>query len=82
MHTPASRQPGANFPRGPLDILKKVLGMDAHAVTKPSSATSGQLTSMPVTIFAKTNLPDAEHVSSVYYPSQIFQVPVMILPLI
>ena len=32
------------MPRGPLDILKKVLGMHAQVVTKPSLATSGQLT--------------------------------------
>ena len=32
------------MPRGPLDILKKVLGMHAKVVTKPSLATSGQLT--------------------------------------
>ena len=29
------------MPRGPLDILKKVLGMHAQVVTKPSLATSG-----------------------------------------
>ena len=32
------------MPRGPLDILKEVLGMHAEVVTKPSLATSGQLT--------------------------------------
>ena len=32
------------MPRGPLDILKKVSGMHAQVVTKPSLATSGQLT--------------------------------------
>ena len=32
------------MPRGPLDIIKKVLGMYAQVVTKPSLATSGQLT--------------------------------------
>ena len=32
------------MPRGLLDILKKVLGMHAQVVTKPSLATSGQLT--------------------------------------
>ena len=32
------------MPRGSLDILKKVLGMHAQVVTKPSLATSGQLT--------------------------------------
>ena len=32
------------MPRGPLDILKKVLGMHAQVVTKPSLATSRQLT--------------------------------------
>ena len=40
------------MPRGPLDILKKVLGMHAQVVTKPTLATSGQLTS----IFRSTNL--------------------------
>ena len=34
------------MPRGPLDILKKVLGMHAQVVTKPSLATSGQVTIM------------------------------------
>ena len=34
------------MPRGFLDILKKVLGMHAQVVTKPSLATSGQLTNM------------------------------------
>ena len=32
------------MPRCPLDIIKKVLGMHAQVVTKPSVATSGQLT--------------------------------------
>ena len=32
------------MPRGPLDILEKVLRMHARVVTKPSLATSGQLT--------------------------------------
>ena len=32
------------MPRGPLDILKKVLGMHAQVVMKPYLATSGQLT--------------------------------------
>ena len=32
------------MPRGPLDILKKGLGLHAQVVTKPSLATSGQLT--------------------------------------
>ena len=32
------------MPRGPLDMLKKVLGMHAHVVTKPYLVTSGQLT--------------------------------------
>ena len=32
------------MPRGPLDILKKVLGMHAQVVTKPLLAISGQLT--------------------------------------
>ena len=32
--------------RSPFDILKKVLGMHVQVVTKPSSATSGQLTIM------------------------------------
>ena len=32
------------MPRGPLDILVKVLGMHAQVVTEPSLATSGQLT--------------------------------------
>ena len=32
------------MPRGPLDILKKVLGMHAQVVTKPFLAISGQLT--------------------------------------
>ena len=32
------------MPRGPLDILKQVLGMHAQVVTEPSLATSGQLT--------------------------------------
>ena len=36
------------MPRGPLDILKKVLGMHAQVVTKPSLATSGQLTIIPL----------------------------------
>ena len=44
MHTPESLQPVLVIPRGPLDILKKVLGMHAQVVTKPSLATSGQLT--------------------------------------
>ena len=34
------------MPRGPLDILNKVLGMHVQVVTKPSLATSGQLTIM------------------------------------
>ena len=34
------------MPRGPLDTLKKVLGMHAQVVTKPSLATSGQLTNI------------------------------------
>ena len=37
MHTPASRQPGARY--------AQILGVHAQVVTKPSSATSGQLTS-------------------------------------
>ena len=37
MHTPASRQPGARY--------TQILGMHAQVVTKPSLATSGQLTS-------------------------------------
>ena len=32
------------MPRGPLDVLKKVLGMHAQVVTKASLATSRQLT--------------------------------------
>ena len=32
------------MPRGPLDILKQVLGMHAQVVTETSLATSGQLT--------------------------------------
>ena len=36
------------MPRGPPDILKKVLGMHAQVVTKPSLATSGQLTMVGV----------------------------------
>ena len=32
------------MPRGSLYILKRVLGMHAQVVTKPSLATSGQLT--------------------------------------
>ena len=32
------------MPRGPLDILEKVLGIHAQVVTKPSLSTSGQLT--------------------------------------
>ena len=32
------------MPRGPLDMLKKILGMHAQVVTKPSLAPSGQLT--------------------------------------
>ena len=34
------------MPRGPLDMLKKVLGMHAQVVTRPSLATSDQLTNI------------------------------------
>ena len=40
------------MPRGPLDILKKVLGMHAQVVTKPSLATSGQLTIICLVVIA------------------------------
>ena len=46
MHTPASRQPGASYTRKATRHTKNVLGMPAHVVTKPSLATSGQLTIM------------------------------------
>ena len=36
------------IPKGPLDIIKKVLGMHAQVVTEPSLATSGQLTMVMV----------------------------------
>ena len=39
------------MPRGPLDLLKNVLGMHAQVVTKPSLATSGQLTILGKSFF-------------------------------
>ena len=55
MHTPASRQLVLIVPRGPLDILKKVLGMHAQVVTKPSLATTlSEPESYDDTIFRET----------------------------
>ena len=42
------------MPRAHFDILKKVSGMHAQVVTKPSLAASGQLTIMPT--LAKLNI--------------------------
>ena len=44
MHKPANRQPGASYAQRSPWHNKKVLGMHAQVVTKPSLATSGQLT--------------------------------------
>ena len=50
--------------RGPLDILKKVLGMHAQVVTKPSLATSGQLIIRYITILHNYVLSSIKYISS------------------
>ena len=61
------------MPRGPLDILKKVLGMHAQVVTKLTLATSGQLITTNGTVVRENNskkwsdIPQDCHHYKIYY---------------